>query len=70
MGLITDMFEFMAESKFNTVGNFICFLFVYRHCKTHFLPELLITQDLTQLEHTHGKCFLNQQQTFLYLIVE
>jgi hypothetical protein len=58
MGLVTDMFEFMAEVTIKTVGKLVCCLIVYHHLETHFLHELLITKDTAQLEQTSGRCCL------------
>jgi hypothetical protein len=37
LGLVTDMFEFLAEITIKTMGKLICCLIVYHYLKTHFL---------------------------------
>ena len=70
MGLVTDMFEFMAEITIKTVGKLVCCLTVYHYIKTHFLHELLITKDTGQLEQTGGRCCLIYKHIFFYLTAE
>jgi hypothetical protein len=70
LGLVTDMFEFMAEITIKTVGKLICCLIVYHYLKTHFLRELLITKDTAQLEQTGRRCCLIYKQIFFYLTAE
>jgi len=70
LGLVTDMFEFMAEIIIKTVGKLICCLIVYHYLKTYFLHELLITKDTAQLEQTGGRCRLIYKQIFFYITAE
>jgi len=70
MGLVTDMFAFMAEITIRIVGKLICCLIVYHYLKTHFLHELLITKYAAQLKQTGGTCCLIYKQIFFYLTAE